>query len=109
MLARLSMKSSLFAKGSRLKFIRYCTQNYVQNFRQEKRGSIEYDIKKIKIKKNMLWNPDKMLRYISKIQRTAWYENKIVRVFYQPAVRILYGYILLVQKIKDLFYISNEA
>ena len=109
LLARLSMKSSLFAKGSRLKFIRYCTQNYVQNFRQEKRGSIEYDIKKIKIKKNMLWNPDKMLRYISKIQRTAWYENKIVRVFYQPAVRILYGYILLVQKIKDLFYISNEA
>ena len=50
-----------------------------------------------------------MLRYISKIPRTAWYENKIVRVFYQPAVRILYGYILLVQKIKDLFYISNEA
>ena len=40
-IARLSMRSSLFANRSRQKFIKICTDNYVQNFRQEKRGKID--------------------------------------------------------------------
>ena len=108
-IAKLSMKSSLFAKGSRLEFIRRCTQSYVQNFRQEKKGNINYDATKVKLEADMLWKPDKLLRYVSKIQRTSLYEHRSIRILYPVAVRVLYGYIILVQKIKDLFQMSNGA
>lgn len=102
-IAKLSMKSSLFASETRLEFIRHCTENYVQNFQQEKRGSIAYDHKKVRLRIDFLWNPDKLLRYVSKVQRTSLYDRRLIRILYPPAAGLLYGYIILVQKIKDFF------
>lgn len=101
-IARLSMRSSLFAKGERLKFIRECTDNYVQNFRQENRGKVRYDASKVKIGPDVIWKPDKLIRYFGKVQRTDLYDKKSVRMIYPAASHILYGYILLIQSFKNI-------
>ena len=102
-IAKLSMRSSLFAAGTRLEFIRHCTENYVQNFQQEKRGTIAYDRKKVSLGMGCLWKPDKLLRYASKVQRTSLYDHRLVRIAYPLAAEILYGYIILIQKIRNFF------
>lgn len=101
-IAKLSMRSSLFANRSRLKFVRKCTDNYVQNFRQEKRGKVQYDVKKIKIGLDIIWKPYKMIRYLSKIQRTSLYDKKVIRMLYPIIAIIFYSYTLLIQNIKNL-------
>lgn len=101
-IARLSMRSSFFANGKRLRFIRECTDNYVQNFRQESRGKVRYDIKKVHFGLEVIFKPEKLIRYVGKIQRTAWYDKKSVKVIYPMAAHILYGYILLLQTIKNI-------
>lgn len=103
MIAKLSLRSSLFARGSRLKFIRDCTENYVQNFRQENRGKVKYDYRKAKIGIDIIWNPDKYIRYVSKIQRTSVYDHKLVQVFYPFVSMTFYGYVLLIQTVKNIF------
>lgn len=101
-IAKLSMRSSLFANRSRLKFIRKCTDNYVQNFRQEKRGKVQYDVKKTKLGLDVIWKPYKMIRYLSKVQRTSLYDKKIIRLIYPIVARVFYAYTLLIQNIKNL-------
>ena len=108
MLAKMAMKSSLFAKGRRQEFVRFCTDNYVQNFQQEKRGKVNYDPGKIKIGPEIIWKPEKLLRYASKVPRTELYDRKTVRIFYPVAARTLYLYILLFQSIKNIFCYSYE-
>lgn len=102
-IAKLSMRSSLFASGTRLEFIRHCTDNYVQNFQQEKRGSVAYDRKKVRVGTDVLWNPEKLLRYASKVQRTTLYDRRMIRILYPPAAGFLYVYTILTQKIKNFF------
>lgn len=99
-IARLSMRSSLFANPSRQRFIRMCTDNYVQNFRQENRGKVKYDPSKVKIGVDIIWKPEKYMRYISKIQRTSIYDHKAVRVIYPVLVRLYYGYTLMIHTLK---------
>ena len=98
--AKQSMKSSLFARKSRLQFIRNCTENYVQNFRQESRGKVKYDYKKARIGVDIFWQPEKYLRYFAKIQRTEMYDHKIIRVVYGPLAHVYYVYTLLLHTIK---------
>lgn len=101
-LAKSAMKSSLFAHGTRLSFIKECTDNYVQNFRQEKRGKVQYDIKKVKIGPDILWRPEQLIRYFGKVQRTSLYDKRLVRVIYPMSAYILYAYTILLQVIKNL-------
>ena len=108
MLAKMAMKSSLFAKGRRQEFVRFCTDNYVQNFQQEKRGKVNYDPGKIKIGPEIIWKPEKLLRYASKVPRTELYDRKTVRIFYPVAARTLYLYIFLLQSIKNIFCYSHK-
>lgn len=108
-IARMSMKSSLFARGKRLKFIRYCTKHYVQNFQQEKRGTVQYDIGKVKMSPDMLKKPEKLLRYVSKIQRTELYDKRIIRCLYPIAAGFLYIYIRFTQTIRDIFTKSEKG
>ena len=100
-IARLSMRSSLFAKGDRLPFIRKCTDNYVQNFRQENRGAVKYDDHNVKIGFDCIWSPDKLIRYFSKVQRTSVYDKRVIRMIYPVAARMLYGYVILFRTIKN--------
>lgn len=99
-IARLSMRSSLFADKARQKFIRVCTDNYVQNFRQESRGRVKYDPKKVRISIDLIWKPEKYLRYVSKVQRTSVYEHRIVRILYPLISTVYYGYTLAIHFIK---------
>lgn len=99
-LAKSSMKSSLFAKGDRLKFIRECTGNYVQNFRQENRGAVQYDPSKFKLGVDIFWKPEKYLRYISKVQRTSVYDNKLIRFTYPVISNCFYWYTIMIHLIK---------
>lgn len=101
-LAKSSMRSSLFAKGTRLRFIRECTDNYVQNFQQENRGKVKYDPSKVRLSPDIIWSPEKYMRYISKIQRTSLYDKKAVQLFYPTVARLYYGYTLLVHCIKGM-------
>ena len=99
-IARLSMRSGLFANYSRQKFIKMCTDNYVQNFRQEKRGKVNYDPRKVKIGIDILWTPEKYVRYISKIQRTDMYDKKAIKIIYPVLSFLYYLYVLFIHFIK---------
>lgn len=101
-IAKQSMKSSLFANGSRLKFVRDCTENYVQNFRQEHRGKVKYDYKKAKMGIDIIWRPEKYLRYFAKIQRTGLYDHRVVRMLYPIFSHLYYMYVLLWHRIKEV-------
>jgi FMN phosphatase YigB (HAD superfamily) len=101
-IAKQSMKSSLFADGTRLQFVRNCTENYVQNFRQENRGKVKYDYKKVRIGIDIIWKPEKYLRYFAKIQRTGLYCHKAVQMLYMPFAHIYYGYTLLWHVLKNV-------
>lgn len=101
--AKQSMQSSLFAWGSRLRFIRNCTDNYVQNFRQENRGKVKYDYKKAKLGADILWRPEKYLRYFAKIQRTELFDHWPVRAVYGPFACAYYFYTLFLHAIKNAF------
>ena len=92
------MRSSLFAKGDRLPFIRKCTDNYVQNFRQENRGAVKYDYHNVKIGFDCIWSPDQLIRYFSKVQRTSVYDKRVIRMIYPVAARMLYGYVILMEE-----------
>ena len=100
LLAKISMRSSLFAHGTRLEFIRTCTENYVQNFRQENRGKVQYDARKIKVGLDVIWKPEKLIRYVSKIQRTSLYDKKIVKWLYPVISRCFYIYVSLLSAIR---------
>lgn len=100
LIAKLSMRSSLFAHGTRLEFIRHCTENYVQNFRQENRGKVQYDIKNVKIGPDAIWKPEKLIRYVSKVQRTSAYNHKIVKIVYPVFSHCFYAYVLLVHRVR---------
>ncbi len=108
LLAKSAMKSSLFAHGTRLNFIRECTDNYVQNFRQENRGKVQYDIKKVKLGLDILWRPERLIRYFGKVQRTTLYDNRIIRIIYPLTAIFLYGYTILFQKVKDLDFMYRD-
>ena len=86
-----------------MQFIRNCTENYVQNFRQENRGKVKYDYKKARLGADILWKPEKYLRYFAKIQRTGMYDHKIIRVVYGPFAHVYYVYTLLLHTIKRVF------
>jgi FMN phosphatase YigB (HAD superfamily) len=101
-IAKLSMHSSLFANRMRRKFIRMCTDNYVQNFRQENRGKVQYDPSKVRLGVDIIWKPEKYLRYVAKVQRTSLYDNAAVRVLYPVISRLFYMYCLLLRQLKNL-------
>lgn len=65
-------------------------------------GKVQYDVKKIKIGLDIIWKPYKMIRYLSKIQRTSLYDKKVIRMLYPIIAIIFYSYTLLIQNIKNL-------
>lgn len=101
LLAKTFLKSSLFCFGSRFEFIDDCNRNYLINFGQEKKGKVLYNYKEAKIGLDIIWNPSKYIKFITKIQKSSLYDIAAVRFAYRPLARLYYFYTVFVERLRD--------
>lgn len=102
-LARLVLKSALFANKERIEFLRKLDSSFVWNFAQEQVG-INLDISKANLKiAQIIIDPALYTRYYAKLERYFVSKNPLFSILYFPIACLIYDYILFNQFLRMAF------
>lgn len=91
-LARMVLRSSLFADRKRLQFLLELDKGFLSNFGQESKG-LNFDSSYVKVNiLELLTNPAAYTRYFAKVQRLT-VNNKLLSILYYPCALFFYSYV----------------
>ena len=101
-MARIALKSSLFGSAKRTKVAQRFNSSFVQGTRGGTRGNVKYDYSKLRFGLNIFYRPERYARFLTKVpQVKALFRRLPVRAAYRVIAPIFYGYVYLVQSIKN--------